>query len=41
MPAEEGKTLSEAAYKSLVSAVGKMLAEGEKAGESGDTLLNS
>jgi hypothetical protein len=31
------KTLSEAAYKSLVAAVGRMLAEGEKAGKDADS----
>ena len=31
------KTLTESAYKSLVSAVGEMLAEGEKAGKSADS----
>jgi endonuclease YncB( thermonuclease family) len=38
MPTENGhKTLSETAYKSLVAAVGKMLAEGEKAGKDADS----
>lgn len=40
MAEENGhKTLSEAAYKSLVSAVGKMLVEGEKAGKSADSNI--